>query len=167
MADFIRGTGYDRAQIAAHPAANGEAILPWLPDTQLWYVGENRWGTYMLWDAGYERAAMLSKGAAVRQTLDRFADDPDALLLLNCQIPQPEQVGLELLHMTTGDVFEKRDERYWLYRPAPGEAAGEVRRGWSPVKAEPRRSARADDDRCWESVGRGGAAPGRRVGAFR
>lgn len=117
MAEFILDHGYADAHLAGHTAAHSEAILPWLPGTRMWYTGEERYGSYMRWDAAYERGQLTPDSDVIRAAAREFANDPDFLLLFRSEIPGAEQFGLELLYATRGEPFEKTDERYWLYRP--------------------------------------------------
>lgn len=113
MAEYLRRPDVARYPIAAHPPAMGEAVLPYLPGKQLYYAGMERYGTYMLWDGRYSRAAEMSAGTAARMAREHFGERP-YLLLLNRRLP--DKRSYRLLHMTARP-FAYADEQYFLYAP--------------------------------------------------
>lgn len=116
MAAFIRDHDLDRADIAAHNLTQCEALLPYLPHTRFWYAGLGQYGTYLKWDAAFERALDVPYPVAEARAKQHFAGKP-WLLLFNVEMPDPSAHGFRLLYATREPVFEKTDERYWLYAP--------------------------------------------------
>jgi hypothetical protein len=116
MAEFIRARHLDRYEIAAHNLTQCEALLPYLPGKRFWYAGLGTYGTYMMWDAAFERALDVPYPVAERRAQDHF-DGRQWLLLFNVEMPDPPRHGFRLLYTNQRPIFEKTDERYWLYEP--------------------------------------------------
>jgi len=116
MAEFIRGHGLDRFDIAAHNAPQCEAVLPYLPGKKFWYAGIEEYGSYLEWDAKYERGLDVWYDAAEGRARRRFAGKP-WLLLLSIEMPAPAGRGFRLLYTNRRPIFAKTDERFWLYAP--------------------------------------------------
>lgn len=116
MAGFIRSHHIDRDPIAAHNLTQCEALLPYLPGRELWYAGLRENGTYLKWDAAMERALDVPYPVAEARAREHFRGTRWTLLL-NVEMPAPETQGYRLLYANQIPVFEKRDERYWLYQP--------------------------------------------------
>ncbi len=117
MATFIRGHHLDSREIAAHNLTQCEALLPYLPGARFWYAGLGGYGTYLKWDAAQERALDVPYPVAEERAKRQFGGRP-WLLLFNVEIPDAEAHGLRLLYTNQQPIFEKTDERYWLYAPA-------------------------------------------------
>jgi hypothetical protein len=116
MARFIRSQGLHQLPIAAHNLTQCEAVLPYLPKSRFWYAGLGEWGTFLKWDAAYERALDVRYSVAEARAREQFGGKP-WLLLFNVEMPDPAAHGFRLLYSTRQVVFEKTDERYWLYAP--------------------------------------------------
>ena len=67
--------------------------------------------------AAQERAVDVPYPEAVAGARAHFAGKR-WLLLLNVEMPDPQAQGFRLIAQTREPVFEKTDERYWLYAPA-------------------------------------------------
>jgi hypothetical protein len=117
MAAFIGDHHLESAEIAAHNLTQCEALLPYLPHTRFWYAGLGDYGTYLKWDAAQERALEMPYPVAEERAKQRFAGR-GWLLLFNVEIPDAERHGFRLLYTNQQAIFEKTDERYWLYAPA-------------------------------------------------
>lgn len=115
MATFIRAANLDRVPIAAHSETTTSALCPWIREP-LWYAGSQRTGTFNLWDQRFERGLEVTYPAAVAAAQQHFAGR-DYLLLLNVEMPDPPAHGFRLVYANRRPVFEKTDERYWLYAP--------------------------------------------------
>ncbi|MDP9359837.1 MAG: hypothetical protein M3P29_00140 [Acidobacteriota bacterium] len=116
MATYIRDHRLDTVDIAAHNLTQCEALLPYLPRTRFWYAGLGAYGTYLKWDAAQERALEMPYPVAEERARRHFGGRP-WLLLFNVQIPNAEAHGFRLLYTNRQPIFEKTDERYWLYAP--------------------------------------------------
>jgi hypothetical protein len=116
MAGFISSHHLDLDPIAAHNLTQCEALLPYLPGRAFWYAGLQEEGTYLKWDAAMERALDVSYPLAELRSRQHFLGKRWTLLL-NVEMPDPESHGYRLLYSNQIPVFEKRDERYWLYQP--------------------------------------------------
>ena len=117
MATFIRDHHLDTTEIAAHNLTQCEALLPYLPRTRFWYAGLGEYGTYLKWDAAQERALNVPYPVAEERARRHFAGR-EWLLLFNVEIPNAEAHGFRLVYTNQRPIFEKTDERYWLYAPA-------------------------------------------------
>jgi hypothetical protein len=118
MASFIAAHRLERFDIAAHNLTQCEALLPYLPRTRFWYAGLGAYGTYLKWDAAQERALDTSYPVAEARAREHFRGRP-WLLLFNVEMPDPRSHGFRLLYTNRAPIFEKTDERYWLYAPLP------------------------------------------------
>lgn len=117
MGEYMRANGLDRFEIAAHNATQCAAILPYLPDhKQFWFAGIESYGSYMRWDTAYERGLDVPYPLAELRARQHFAGRP-WLLLFNVEIPDSAAHGFRLLYANRRPVFEKPDERFWLYAP--------------------------------------------------
>ena len=116
MAAFIRSHHIDRDPIAAHNLTQCETLLPYLPGRSFWYAGIEQDGTYLKWDSAMERALNVPYPVAEARSRAHFGAQRWTLLL-NVEMPAPETHGYRLLYANQTPVFEKRDERYWLYQP--------------------------------------------------
>lgn len=115
MADFIVNSHLDQVPIAAHSETTTSAICPWLREP-LWYAGEERLGTYNMWDRRFEHGQEVSYPAAVAAA-KRFFGAKRYVLLLNVEMPDPASSGFRLLFTNREPIFEKTDEHFWLYAP--------------------------------------------------
>lgn len=116
MARSIRESGFAELPIASHPAPQTAAVLPYLQrDRKLWFAGIEEYGSYLLWDVKYEQGQNVSFPAAVARARKHFREAP-FLLLLNVEMPQPEEKGFVLLSRTTERPFGYPDEQFWLYK---------------------------------------------------
>lgn len=116
MGEFIRGHGLERFDVAAHSAQQAEAVLPYLPGKRFWYAGIGEEGSYMEWDAAYERGLDVWYPVAELRARQHFAGRP-WLLLFNVEMPDPAAHGFRLLYTNRRPIFAKKDERFWLYAP--------------------------------------------------
>jgi hypothetical protein len=118
MADFIRANHLGSHVIAAHRAAYAEALLPYLEGERFWYAGVEDFGTYMRWDSQFRQGDELPLEEAARRVQERFSGEDGVLFLANQQLRDAGERGFQLLHKTTGRVFGRPDETYFLYRRA-------------------------------------------------
>lgn len=118
MASAVRAAGLERRPIAAHNAAQGEAVLAYLPPRTFWYPGYGRDGSYMTWDAAFDRALDLPFPVAEERAREHFGSRRDWLLVWNDEMPDAERRGFRLLYRTAR-AFGRPDERFWLYAPLP------------------------------------------------
>jgi hypothetical protein len=116
MAEAIRAGGLDRFEIAAHNAPQCEAVLPYLPGKKFWYAGIEEDGSFLEWDAKYERGLDVWYDVAEGRARRHFAGKP-WLLLLSIEMPDPAGRGFRLLYTNRRPIFGKREERFWLYAP--------------------------------------------------
>lgn len=116
LADYLRRTGLARYEIAAHRPPHGEAVLPYLPRKKFYYAGMQQYGSYMLWNAGYNRAYGMYDHQAAELAREHFGDRP-FLLLLTRPLGRKAD-GYRLLY-TTAVPFRQFDEQYFLYASAP------------------------------------------------
>jgi hypothetical protein len=116
MAEYLKRTGLDRQEIAAHRPPHAEAVLPYLPGKQFYYAGMERYGSYMLWNAQYNRAYGMYDHQATELARRHFGARP--FLLLLTQPLGRNASGFRLLY-TTELPFGHFDEQYFLYASAP------------------------------------------------
>jgi len=115
MAAFMRAQSLDRLPVAAHNLTQSEAVLAYLPPRRFWYAGLGAEGSYMTWDAAFERALDVPYPIAELRAREHFGRGR-WLLLFNVEMPEPAAHGFRLLHVTRMP-FAYPDERFWLYEP--------------------------------------------------
>jgi hypothetical protein len=116
MAEYLRRSGLDRYEIAAHRPPHGAAVLPYLPGKKFYYAGMQQYGSYMLWNAGYNRAYGMYDHQAAALAREHFGEKPFLLLLTQPLGRKAE--GFRLLY-TTAMPFGHFDEQYFLYASFP------------------------------------------------
>lgn len=123
MAGYLARNGLETEEIAAHPPAQCEAVLPHLRRKSFWYAALGEYGSYMKWDKRYRIGQVTRTDAAALAAAQHFGGR-DWLFLSSRPLPHPEQQQLTLLYATHEPVMETTDadgrpidERYWLYRP--------------------------------------------------
>jgi hypothetical protein len=125
MARYLRAEGLASRRIVAHQSSRAVAILPYLPETKLWYPERRDYGTFMLWDRTYAEGQLRYAPDAVRRMKQAFADwrhpDRGVLLLLNQELPDAKSHGYHLIYRTPGTPFRADDEVFSLYAPLPAD----------------------------------------------
>lgn len=116
MANYLIGNNLDTLTIAAHKAPHTAAVLPYLRTKQFWYPAEERYGSNMLWNANYRKCINVSYPVALERIKKNFADRSHLLVLLNQELPNSQNHGLELLYSTRKHGLVNSDERFFLYR---------------------------------------------------
>lgn len=118
VAEFLHEKGYDRQPIAAHQMYRCEAILPYLPGVKFWYVGLQRYGTYLPWDKRWEEGELLRPGHVMERFDREFPSSTPATLILTRPLLEPAKSGFVLAYQTTVEEFGDTEERYYVYRRA-------------------------------------------------
>jgi len=115
-AEFLRTLELDAVVVAAHPATTGEAILPYLPITSLYYPGHDAIGSYMPWNGAYVRGLVPTAPEAFLETRSRFPEPRPIVFITTKPIDEPEALGLTLRHRspTPPEIF-KQEEEYSIY----------------------------------------------------
>jgi hypothetical protein len=116
LAEHLKRTGLDRQEIAAHRPPHGEALLPYLPGKKFYYAGMEQYGSYMLWNAQYNRAYGMYDHQAAELARRRFGERP--FLLVVTRPLGRNASGYRLLY-TTALPFAHFDEQYFLYSSVP------------------------------------------------
>lgn len=114
-ARFIIDNGLTDATIAGFPDAIVSAVLPYLPQRQIWYAGLQRYGSHMPWNREMAVNRQLPFEEAFYRIDMAFPDKSNLLLLFNEPLPPLERMGYRLIHQTRGELFRHDDERYYLY----------------------------------------------------
>lgn len=119
-ARFLRASGLQHRPLAAHRAASGSAILPYLDRRELYYPGEDRKGSFMLWDRQYREGALLPLEKVLTRVRCRFNAE-GGILILSQSAPVRDELGLDLVWQSKSQPFQWRDESYRIYEVPPGE----------------------------------------------
>jgi hypothetical protein len=121
LAQYLIRQHLDRREIAAHPPAHCEAVLPYLPPRTFWYAALGESGSYLRWDRAYRVAQATAATRAAEMAAAHYGTR-DWLFVSAAPLAQPEALGLKLLYATREPLVEPRDarpepndERYWLY----------------------------------------------------
>ena len=121
MALFIEQHHPRDGELAAHPPAHCEAVLPYLSRRSLYYPALGESGSYLKWDRALRVAQSTRAAVAAERAAEHYGTRP--WLFLSAQsLAAPETYGLKLLYATREPLMEPRDaqqqpndERYWLY----------------------------------------------------
>jgi hypothetical protein len=116
LAEHLKRTGLDRQEIAAHRPPHGEAVLPYLPGKKFFYAGMEQYGSYMLWNAQYNRAYGMYDHQAAELARRHFGERPFLLIVTR---PLGRNVSGYRLLFTTALPFAHLDEQYFLYSSIP------------------------------------------------
>jgi hypothetical protein len=121
MARFLEQHHRDDGELAAHPPAHCEAVLPYLSRRTLYYPALGETGSYLKWDRAL-RVAQATRAAVVAGRAAQHYGTRPWLFLTAQPLEAPETYGLKLLYATHEPLMEPRDaqqqandERYWLY----------------------------------------------------
>jgi hypothetical protein len=104
--------GLDDGVIAAHPLAQGTAVLPYLRTKTLWWPAIGAARSHNTWDLEYQQAHPTTPLAAAE--LARRQLPAGSCLLLIEPLAEPAASGFELVFETSRPF--RYDEQYWLYR---------------------------------------------------
>ena len=115
-ATYLRTSGLDEREVAAHNTTQAGALLPYLPGKKFWYLGRGEYGTYMKWDRRLDEAVDVPYPVAEELARRGFAGKK-YLLLFNVEIPDASRRGWRLVYGPRTPVFGRSDERYWIYEP--------------------------------------------------
>ncbi len=110
--DLVRGS-----VIAAHPPQMGEAVLPHLPVSSLYYPALEEPGSYMKWDAKFAVASRLPASAAL-ELLARAVPAGRAVFLSTQPVANASAFRFRLVYHGAAAAFT--DETYFVYL-RPGE----------------------------------------------
>ncbi|HYK03564.1 MAG TPA: hypothetical protein VE974_17540 [Thermoanaerobaculia bacterium] len=117
LAEHLKRTGLERQEIAAHRPPHGEAVLPYLlGGKKLYYAGMEQYGSYMLWNAQYNRAYGMYDHQAAELARRHFGERPFLFLVTR---PLGRNVPGYRLLFTTALPFAHFDEQYFLYASVP------------------------------------------------
>jgi len=118
MADFIAANNLQNEFIISFPSPAASSILPYLPETKLFFAESGAVGTYLIWNRAYKEGTLnLTTFDVVRIMSKSFPDRRRILLLLNEPMP-PELSGkFALLYWTEGGFYSGADEVFYLYKP--------------------------------------------------
>ena len=116
-AAFIRDNSLTSIPIAAIPAPQTEALLPYLPGTSFWYIGSQEFGTYVVWERNWGADYALTDGQIIGRVRRRFPSGPCLILTATTPLNDPENAGYHLIYHTSNYLFDEnaRDESYYLY----------------------------------------------------
>ena len=115
MATWIAEAGLGERLVVAHPSAEASALLPYLPDKQLWYADVGAFATFVTWDERYADNRFIAATEAARRAEGAPGWGPGALLLVTAPLPEAARLGLRLRHQVRDEVFTELGERYYLY----------------------------------------------------
>ena len=101
--------------IVAFRSPPASALLPYLPNRKLWYLGPQRMGTYIIWND----ALLRNTGKPVEQLICRqeSLEGRPHWLLLSSELKNPEKYGYRLEHSTISVAMPGTREIFYLYRP--------------------------------------------------
>ncbi|HEU4889200.1 MAG TPA: hypothetical protein VFV49_15040, partial [Thermoanaerobaculia bacterium] len=121
MGQYIEQHHRAGIELAAHPPAHCEAVLPYLSRRALYYPALDESGSYLKWDRALRVAQATGAPVAAKRAARHYGTRP-WLFLAAQPLAAPETFGLKLLYATREPLMEPRDsgqqrndERYWLY----------------------------------------------------
>lgn len=120
-AAFLRASGLDRGELAAHLPYECVPILPYLAPRDLWYPSVDARGSFTVWTRAVNASREVSADEAARRAALRLP--PGAALISTGPLTDPAKLGFELVFRSSRPVF-RYDEVYWIYRRAAPPGGG-------------------------------------------
>jgi hypothetical protein len=109
-ARFLRASGLQHRRLAVYRSANGSAILPYLDRREFYYPGEDREGSFMLWDRAHREAYSLGLEEVVSRSCSHIGGR--GYLILD---GEAEPVDLPLIWRSPREPFGWKDETYRIH----------------------------------------------------
>lgn len=116
-AAFLRASGLDRGELAAHLPYECVPILPYLAPRDLWYPALDVRGSFTVWTRAVNASREVSADEAGRRAALRLP--PGAALISTGPLTDPAALGFELVFRSSRPPF-RYDEAYWIYRRTAG-----------------------------------------------
>lgn len=117
MANFIIANKLENSDIACYRSWRASAIAPYLPNTKLWFVDREEFGTYFILDTIFKKYGnSLTEEEVIKRTQRKYS--AKAFLLLNepLSIPSSEEYNSELMYQNKKYIWGADDEKYFLYK---------------------------------------------------
>jgi hypothetical protein len=121
MADYILAHPVN-GPIAAHDSALSIAVLPHLPEREVWQVERQTYGTFGTFDTAYDDNRTRSAEWMLQTVVDEFGWQERPHLLLSYTLPNATAWGYRGLFANTDPLIGAMDERLFFYGPIEGTA---------------------------------------------
>lgn len=120
-AAFLRASGLDQGELAAHLPYECVPILPYLAPRDFWYPALDVRGSFTVWTRAVNASREVSADEAARRAALRLPTG--AALISTGPLTDPAALGFELVFRSSRPVF-RYDEVYWIYRRSPSSGGG-------------------------------------------
>ncbi len=114
MAAYIKEHGLTGVKTATH-GSYAAALLPYLEGVRYYYLGEQRYGTFVVQDTRQKKGSWVTYGRAVQRAFEEFAGEPRFLMILGEEMSLN---GCRLLHKAD-QADATWGERFYLYECYP------------------------------------------------
>jgi hypothetical protein len=119
MADYIKSNRLDHLKIAVFMDGWGTPLAPHLPGVKFYYLGAQRYGTYIIQDPTHRRGDLTPWDVAIQRAFNEMAATPRFLLLTNFKLNVSAFPNhFKFLHEVTKPKVIW-DEEYFLYECYP------------------------------------------------
>ncbi len=118
VAQFILTNHYDRYTLVCYGDISTAPILPYLPESKVWYVARRGTGTFVIWNMFAYKSVSLKEDEIIKIVKGNFSDLSHVLLILNIPLSNQESSGFKLIyHSNPAFGLEAAAyERYWIYK---------------------------------------------------
>lgn len=117
MADHIKEQCRDMEEVACYKSYTASAIAPFLPNTKLWFVDRQDYGSYFILDSLYKRYGdMLTQGQIIDRVKEKYSTG--AYLLLNSELEADtsKAYSFQLLYQNKQKPWAAGREQFYLYK---------------------------------------------------
>ena len=114
MASYIKENGYDRKTIAFMGCYSLTSVAAYLPETDFWFVGEDKHARYMVWSKVWDECQHQPFSNQMERLVQQY--NYNTVIVSEQQLPT-EFMPLKLLHYSPGRMIF---ESFWLYKRDDG-----------------------------------------------
>ncbi|HEY0158814.1 MAG TPA: hypothetical protein VGF28_16135 [Thermoanaerobaculia bacterium] len=116
LAEFLRSSGLDRAELVAHPVPSFSSFLVYLPEKKLWYPAAEAYGTYPRWRLEDGKQSRLPLAAALERAETQLRGRRWVFVTVH-RLPPELRERYRLLYETRTPVWRAHVERFRVYEP--------------------------------------------------
>lgn len=114
-AQFLKQSGLTACPLEMFKDDCCESILPYLGRKIVWYAGEERYGTYMLWDRKWYLSERGPMEPGIEHLLQMSARQPDMVLIVSGELSPQDATPFDLVFDNRHQPSIIREDRYAIY----------------------------------------------------